>query len=63
MKRQQSQEDKLREDRLAMKRALHRVQMSGKWAAEGQEIDPREFSLDFQWHRIMRERRRGKRAW
>jgi len=58
LKRESNWEDKLREGRKAMKKALHRVEMAKKWASEGDKIDERLFSLDWQWNATMEDRMR-----
>jgi hypothetical protein len=54
-------EEALREDRAAMRKALHRVEMAEKWAAAGEKIDPKLLSIGWHFTRLIKEARAKKR--
>ena len=54
-------EEELREHRAMMKKALHRVEMAEKWAADGEKIHERNFSLSYHFDKIVKEEKAKRR--
>jgi len=55
VRREEAWEKRLRFERWAMKKALRRVETAERWVAEGEKVDEKLLSLDWQWRQVQEE--------